>query len=81
MQVVVLCPVFRVTVCVTCAGADGRTPSDEKKAEAWKMPENAAESPASGAREVSPLPTLEQIYSKRSERTNKIAARQPVNLL
>jgi len=40
------------TVCVTRAGADGGTPSDEKKAEAWKMPVKRAESPASGARFV-----------------------------
>jgi hypothetical protein len=31
----------RPTVCVTCAGVDGGTPSNEKKAEAKKMPENA----------------------------------------
>jgi len=30
-----------LTACVTRAGADGRTLSDEKKAEAEKMPENA----------------------------------------
>jgi len=29
------------TVCVTCAGADGGTPSNEKKAEAEKTLENA----------------------------------------
>ena len=34
---VIACP----TVCVTCAGADGGTPSNERKAEVWKMPENA----------------------------------------
>ena len=28
---------FCLTVWVTCAGADGGTPSDEKAAEAWKM--------------------------------------------
>jgi hypothetical protein len=44
-----LCP---PTVCVTRAGAGGGTPSDWKKAEAWKMLENGAESPASGARFV-----------------------------
>jgi hypothetical protein len=42
----------RPTVCVTCAGAGGGTPSDEKKAEAEKMPEKRADSPASSARWV-----------------------------
>ena len=41
-----------LTAGVTCAGADGGTPSDEKKAEAWKRPEKRAESPASSARFV-----------------------------
>ena len=43
---------FRLTARVTGAGADGGTPSDEKKAEAGKMPEKRADSPASGARIV-----------------------------
>lgn len=34
---------------VTRAGADGGTPSDEKMAEAEKMPIKRADSPASGA--------------------------------
>jgi hypothetical protein len=38
--------------CVTGAGADGGTPSDEKKAKAGKMPVKRADSPASGARFV-----------------------------
>jgi hypothetical protein len=42
----------RLTVCVTCAGAGGGTPSKEKKAEAKKMPEKRADSPASSARFV-----------------------------
>ena len=37
---------------VTCAGADGGTPSDEKKAEAGNIPVKRADSPASGARIV-----------------------------
>jgi hypothetical protein len=48
-----------LTVCVTRAGAGGGTPSDWKKAEAWKMLENGAESPASGARFVGTLLTWE----------------------
>ena len=43
---------MRPTVCVTCAGADGGTPSDEKKAEAEKMLEKRDDSPASSARFV-----------------------------
>ena len=31
----------RPTACVTRAGADGDTPSERKKAEAWKLPKNA----------------------------------------
>ena len=42
----------RLTARVTCAGADGGTPSDEKKAEAGNMPVKRADSPASGARIV-----------------------------
>jgi hypothetical protein len=42
----------RPTACVTCAGAGGGTPSNEKKAEAEKMPEKRADSPASSARFV-----------------------------
>jgi hypothetical protein len=44
--------IMRLTARVTCAGADGGTPSDEKKAEAGKMPVKRADSPASGARIV-----------------------------
>jgi len=40
----------RPTAGVTCAGADGGTPSDEKQAEAGKMLIKRADSPASGAR-------------------------------
>ncbi len=40
------------TAGVTRAGADGETPSDEKKAEARKLPVKRADSPASGARFV-----------------------------
>jgi hypothetical protein len=40
----------RPTVRVTCAGASGGTPSDEKKAEAEKTPIKRADSPASSAR-------------------------------
>ena len=43
---------MRLTARVTCAGADGGTPSDEKKAEAGKLPVKRADSPASGARIV-----------------------------
>lgn len=43
-----------LTARVTCAGAGGGTPSDEKKAEAKKMPVKRADSPASSARFVSP---------------------------
>jgi hypothetical protein len=43
----------RPTVCVTCAGVDGGTPSNEKPAEAAKMPKKRADSPASSARVVS----------------------------
>jgi len=42
----------RLTVCVTCAGAGGGTPSDEKKVEAEKTPVKRADSPASSARYV-----------------------------
>jgi hypothetical protein len=42
----------QLTAGVTCAGADGGTPSDEKKAEAGKRPVKRADSPASGARLV-----------------------------
>jgi hypothetical protein len=42
-----------LTVGVTCAGADGGTPSKEKPAEAEKLPEKRADSPASSARFVS----------------------------
>jgi len=44
-----------LTVCVTGAGVDGGTPFEQKKLEARKMLENAAESPASSACFVSPL--------------------------
>jgi len=43
------------TVCVTRAGAGVDSAWEQEKPEARKMPENAAESPASGARFVSPL--------------------------
>jgi hypothetical protein len=56
--------VEKVTAGVTCTGADGGTPSDEKKAEAWKMPENCAESPASGVR-----------FVRRENVTGKLLAR------
>ncbi len=42
----------RLTVGVTCAGAGGGTPSEEKKAEANKTPEKRTDSPASSARGV-----------------------------
>ena len=42
----------RLTVSVTCAGAEGGTSSDLEKAEAWKMPVQRADSPASSARIV-----------------------------
>jgi hypothetical protein len=45
----------RLTVCVTGAGADVDSVWVQKKLEARKMLENAAESPASSARFVSPL--------------------------
>ena len=57
MIVAILWSVYDVgclTAGVTRAGADGVPPSDEKKAEVWKMPVKRADSPASGARFVSP---------------------------
>ena len=42
----------RLTVCVTGAGAGEDSAWEQKKLEARKMPENAAESPASSARGV-----------------------------
>jgi len=42
----------RPTVCVTGAGAGVDSVWEQKKTEARKMPENAAESPASSARFV-----------------------------
>ena len=41
-----------LTARVTCAGADGGTPSDLEKAEVGKTPVKRADSPASGARIV-----------------------------
>jgi hypothetical protein len=43
----------RLTARVTCAGADGGTPSNEKKAEAWQMPKNAQTPQRQSARFVS----------------------------
>ena len=43
---------MRLTARVTCDGAGGGTPSDEKKAEAEKLLEKRADSPASSARFV-----------------------------
>ncbi len=45
----------RLTVCVTGAGAGVDSAWEQKKLEARKMPEKAAESPASSARFVSPF--------------------------
>ncbi len=42
----------RPTVCVTCAGAGTAKPSNRVNAEARKLLEIAADSPASGARGV-----------------------------
>ena len=45
-------PSYRLTVCVTGAGADGDSVWEQRKLEARKMLENAADSPASSARFV-----------------------------
>jgi len=46
------CKTGCLTVCVTGAGAGADSAWKQKKLEARKMPENAAESPASSARFV-----------------------------
>jgi len=52
----------RLTVCVTGAGAGVDSAWEQKKPEARKMSENAAESPASSARCVSPHPILKTLF-------------------
>jgi hypothetical protein len=62
----------RLTVCVTGAGAGVDSVWEQKKLEARKMLENAAESPASSARFVGRLSFYKAIY--RFERGNSITA-------
>ena len=50
------------TVCVTGAGAGVDSAWEPRKLEARKMLENAAESPASSARGVSPVLAITQFY-------------------
>ena len=52
MVLVLLFGVSHPTVCVTCVWAGVDSVWEQEKLEAWKMPENAAESHTSGARFV-----------------------------